>query len=128
MADFRWQSLFQHVREPFFVLDRLRRVRFVNRAWEELTGLPAEVAHGKTCTRRREPAEGFPEALARVMCPPADVLRGRPGHVRRRVEELPGKAPQWWDVEFFPLRGEKGLVCVLGRIAPSPAPGASEGS
>ncbi|HZT79446.1 MAG TPA: sigma 54-interacting transcriptional regulator [Gemmataceae bacterium] len=126
MDDFRWQSLFQHVREPLFVLDRLRRVRFVNRAWEELTGLSAAAVHGKTCTRRRAPDEGFPEELARVLCPPAEVLRGRPGQVRRWVEGLPaGSGRRWWDVEFFPLRGEQGLACVLGRITCLPAPGAS---
>src|SRR5208283_3694949 len=25
---------------------------------------------------------------------------------------------RWWQLEFFPLRGDRGLLCVLGKITP----------
>ena len=39
--EFRWQALFQKARDAVFVLNRRRRILFVNRAWEGLTGLSA---------------------------------------------------------------------------------------
>ena len=85
---FRWQSFFQHARQPLFVLNRQRRLLFVNRAWETLTGIPAVAARGLTCTRRR--AVGLPhEAVTRALAPPAEALAGTVARVRRL---LPGGA------------------------------------
>jgi transcriptional regulator with PAS, ATPase and Fis domain len=114
---FRWQGLFAGADEPLFLLDRRRRILFVNRAWEALTGLAAAEARGLVCRRQRPAASHEPleEVLAHALCPPAEVLAGAVGRVRRL---MPGREPgrRWWDVEFLPLRREGQLAAVLGRI------------
>ena len=52
-----------------------------------------------------------------LCCPPPEVFEGKPGRVRR---SLPGKdaTPRRWDIEFFPLKGEDTLLCILGKITP----------
>jgi transcriptional regulator with PAS, ATPase and Fis domain len=113
---FRWQAFFQRTREPLFVLNRHGRLLFVNRAWEALTGLAAAQARGLLCTRRK-PAEPGPweEIVPHLLCPPAEVHHGRPARARRLV---PGAPPgrRWWDVEFFPLADDKGLLGILGKV------------
>jgi transcriptional regulator with PAS, ATPase and Fis domain len=111
--DFRWQALFQHSRDPIFVLSRRRRLLFANRAWASLTGTSAAEARGLTCTRRstdRPLAE-----LARTLCPPDEVMLGQSGRVVRAV---PGAAvgPPWWEIEFLPLTDETGVIGVIGKI------------
>lgn len=114
-ADFRWQTLFQRTAEPIFLLDRQRRILFVNQAWEKATGLAAAEVRGKHCVRHLPGPEEPWEMLVRALCcPPPEVLHGKAGQVRRPV---PGRAGQWWDLEFLPLRREDGLLCVLGRVA-----------
>jgi DNA-binding NtrC family response regulator len=116
-ADFRWQAFFHRSREPLFLLNRRRRLVFVNRAWEELTGMPGGQARGLACTRRA-PAEPGPwEALARALAPPAEVLHGQPGRARR-LAPAAGPARRWWDLVFFPLQDEHGLLGILGTITP----------
>ncbi len=120
---FRWQAFFQRCAEPLFVLDRRRRLLFVNGAWEALTGVSAAQAHVLVCRRSRPAAIDDPpeEILAHALTPPPEVLHGASGRVRRL---LPGRsASRWWDVEFLPLRqeGEQGGYLILGRIRPAPA-------
>jgi PAS domain S-box-containing protein len=117
MSDaFRWQALFQRVREPVFVLNRNRRLLFVNRAWEELTGVSATKARGLACTRRASAGDEPNAVVTRTLWPPQEVLQGRPAFVRRRV----GGSSAWWDIDFLPLRGEEGVLCILGRISGVP--------
>src|SRR5947207_315889 len=99
-ADFRWQALFQHAGEPLFLLNRRRRILFVNKAWELLTGLPAALARGQVC-RRRARAAGDPAdvVIRSLCCPPPEVLEGRPGRVRRPA---PARKDVWWDIDFLP--------------------------
>ncbi|HMC64506.1 MAG TPA: sigma 54-interacting transcriptional regulator, partial [Gemmataceae bacterium] len=109
-SDFRWQAFFQQAGDALFVLNRQRRILFVNRAWEQLTGLPAAEARLIVCTRRK-----IAKALARALCPPPEVLEGNAGRVRRLV---PGAeaARRWWDIDFFPLRDATGFLGVLGKV------------
>ncbi|HZY84185.1 MAG TPA: sigma 54-interacting transcriptional regulator [Gemmataceae bacterium] len=122
--EFRWQAFFQRSPEPLFLLDRRQRLLFVNRAWEEATGVPSAQAHLLRCRRHRPAAADDPaeQVLEHALTPPAEVLRGAPGKARRL---LPGRgdARRWWDVEFFPfaLGGTAGGRAVLGRIIPIPA-------
>jgi transcriptional regulator with AAA-type ATPase domain len=122
--EFRWQAFFQQSPEPLFLLDRRQRLLFVNRAWEEVTGVPAAQAQPLVCRRRRPAAaDDSPQTiLEHALTPPAEVLRGVPGKARRL---LPGRdsARRWWDVEFFPFAagGKAGGLAVLGRITPLPA-------
>jgi transcriptional regulator with AAA-type ATPase domain len=117
-TDFRWQALFQRAGEPFFILNRHRRILFVNRAWEELTGLSAAEARGLVCLRRPpEPQDPWDVVIRTVCCPPPEVLQGKPGRTRRLVPRA-DRTPRWWDLEFLPLQEPGGLLCVLGKITP----------
>jgi transcriptional regulator with PAS, ATPase and Fis domain len=126
---FRWQALLHHSAEPLFVLDRRRRLVFVNRAWEALAGTSAEQVRGLPCRRSRPvgPNACLEDALAHALTPTTEILEGRSGSVRRLFgapsDPAPGDGPRWWDVEFFPIRQagrtHEGLV-ILGRIVPVP--------
>ena len=118
---FRWQAFFTRCAEPVFVLDRRRRLLFVNPAWEALTGMAAAQAHVLVCRRPRPPAadDSLEDILAHALTPPSEVLQGVGGRVRRL---LPDRAAErrWWDVEFLPLRqeGAQGGYLIVGRIRP----------
>lgn len=117
-TDFRWQALFQRACEPVFLLNPRRRILFVNRAWEELTGVSAAEARGLRCLRRPAlPHDPWDVVIRAVCCPPQEVLQGKPSRARRLVPRA-DRAPRWWDVEFLPLHGTEGLLCVLGKITP----------
>jgi transcriptional regulator with PAS, ATPase and Fis domain len=111
--EFRWQSLFQHSSDPVFVLSRRRRLLFVNKAWEALTGHTVAAVRGLACTRRS--SEGDLAYLAHCLCPTADVMQGRFGRVSR---PLPGKnaGPPWWEIEFLPLTNDSDVIAVIGKI------------
>lgn len=119
MAEFRWLAWVQRVREPVFVLNRHRRIVFVNEAWVRLTGVPRDAARRLACRRRRAPAEGegAEAALEYLLSPPPEVLAGRPAGT-----VVPGwragGGPAAWVLDFWPFQGDGGLVMVLGRIAP----------
>ncbi len=119
-AGFRWQALFQRSTDAFFLLDRQRRLRFVNRAWEALTGLAAADVRLLSCKRKRQAAAGeaLPDVLSRVLCPPAEVMQGEAGRARRRLPAADGRGWRWWDVEFLPLRVGGHPGGVLGRVLP----------
>lgn len=115
--DFRWQALFQRSTEPVFVLNRRRRIVFVNRAWETLTRLPAAEARGLVCVRRPPTVSDPWDVVIRALCyPPPEVVKGKPGR-RRRLVPGPQTGSRWWDFEFLPLHDEQGLLCILGKIA-----------
>jgi transcriptional regulator with PAS, ATPase and Fis domain len=131
----RWQALFQQSADAVFVLDRRRRLLFVNRAFEALTGTAADEVRGLICRPRPlGPAAAAEDVLARALAPPREVLQGRPGHARRLLPSRTAAPPACWDVEFFPLRmaGKPGAadeaagLVVLGRVTPVPRP-AGEG-
>src|SRR5262249_1381385 len=117
---FRWQAVFQRVEQPLFVLSRTRRILFVNRAWEELTGIPASEARGLVCTRRELATKERPALVARLLCPPPEVLKGKSAHARCQVDGLKSQTPGWWDIEFFPLPGKDSVACILGKITGVP--------
>src|SRR6266851_5634898 len=115
-TEFRWQAFFQRTGEPLFLLNRQRRILFVNRAWEKLTGIPAAQVRGLACTRRQSSETGPWSDLARVLCPPRQVLQGQGAIVRRSVSEPSGR--RLWDIAFFPLQDADGLLLVVGKIKP----------
>src|SRR5947209_18487141 len=108
----RWHTLFQDAAEPLFLLNRRRRVLFVNRAWETLTGLTLAEVKGRVCRRRalRLFAEKA-EFVLGAMAPTPEVAQGEPGQARRLVGL--GTVPAWWQVAFFPLRARDGLLGIL---------------
>jgi DNA-binding NtrC family response regulator len=114
-ADFHWESFFQETAEPLFLLSRRRRILFVNRAWETLTGWSAVQARGLLCSRTNSAAAGPMALLARALSPPAGVLQGQTIRTRRPAPSH-AKAPCFWDLAFSPLSGADGLLGILGRI------------
>jgi PAS domain S-box-containing protein len=124
--DFRWSAIFRRSAEPIFFLNRHRRLLFVNAAWERLTGLGNAEVRGLACKRSNpaDPTHPWEDVLAHALCPPRDVLQGRPGRARRLVPRAGGV--HWWDVEFFPLCDERGVLGYLGKILPVAAEGGGE--
>lgn len=128
---FRWQALLQGSADALFVLDRRRRLLFVNAAFETLAALTLEQVRGLLCRRPRPPGgDALPEdVVAHVLTPPAEVLQGTSARLRRLYHDRGAKGapspPVWWDVEFLPFRQEDGFF-VVGRIVPvasaAPAP------
>jgi PAS domain S-box-containing protein len=120
---FRWQAFFQHAAQPLFLLNRRRRILFVNRTWESCTGLALADVRGRVC-RRRSPSASLPkeEAILSACAPPAEAVEGQSCQVRRRA---PGSA-NWWEIQFLPLAGAKELLGILGAVrvlaAPADAP------
>jgi PAS domain S-box-containing protein len=117
---FRWQALFQRSTDAIFLLDRQQRLRFVNQAWESLTGLTSSDVHLLACRRQRPPGADdlFTDILAHVLCPPPEVVRGEFSRVRRRVPAADGDSRQWWDIEFLPLRSGDHAGGFVGRVLP----------
>jgi transcriptional regulator with PAS, ATPase and Fis domain len=107
--EFQTRTFLQRVGDPVFLLNRKRRLRFANAAFEQLAGQSLEDAYDLYCTRNAE------SRLARTLAPPAEVLAGSPARVRRS----PPKAkfgPPWWDIAFLPLSGTDGLFGIIGRV------------
>jgi PAS domain S-box-containing protein len=116
---FRWQSFFQHAAQPIYLLNRRRRVLFVNRAWEACTGLKLAEVRGRICRRRAATAALEKEdAILSACAPPIDALEGRNCAARRRA---PGGAG-WWEIQFQPLAGAQDLLGILGAIRVLAAP------
>jgi len=114
-SEFRWQAFFQRASEPLFLLSRQRRILFVNRAWEELTGVSAAEARGVACTRRHRTESD--SSWSRALCPPKEVLHGKTASVRRVIVG-PGSSRRCWDIDFFPLQDADGLLLAVGKIKP----------
>jgi transcriptional regulator with AAA-type ATPase domain len=120
---FRWQAYFQKSTESLFFLNRQRRLLFVNRAWETLTGLPLREVRGLACRRRpRDSDDDKADLVAAALAPTADVLQGQPARVRRLIPAslLPATprraAPQWWEISFFPFAVADKVLGILGKI------------
>ncbi|MBI2805370.1 MAG: sigma 54-interacting transcriptional regulator [Planctomycetes bacterium] len=108
---FRWQTFFQHAAQPMFLLNRRRRVLFVNRAWESSTGIKCKEIRGRVC-RRRPAATDREELILSACAPPAEALEGRTCNVHRRAPVGAG----WWEIHFLPLVGAEGLLGTLGAV------------
>ena len=109
-AGFAWRAFFHQSTTPVFVLGKGRRVRYVNPAWEALTGTKRDDALGLVCTARRHSTP-----LAKALAPTPEALAGRPDKARRPAPPLKS-GPPWWDVSFLPLAGTDGLYGVVGFI------------
>ena len=106
----RWPALFQQAAQPAFILSSSKRIRFVNSAWETLTGVANAGAVGRACLRRGPTADLF-----RTLAPPPEASAGAVTTVRRAVppKEL---GPPWWDVTFVPIKSADGIGGYLGLI------------
>jgi transcriptional regulator with PAS, ATPase and Fis domain len=125
---FYWLGSLRRSRDALFLLNSDRRILFVNKAWQELTGIPMEEARGLYCRGRAFAEPGTAEAVTQALSPPPEILTGRAGRARR---QMAGGAAgrQWWDVDFFPFHDGRNRLRILGRITlaaidlePAPAP------
>lgn len=109
-------ALLSRAREPVFVLDPERRLRFVNQAWEDLTGYEAEGVLGLEC-RPYGPTRGPDrEGLAASFAPPPEAVAGRPSGGATLIVHSGGER-RWRRVEFWPYHDEKGgLLGLLGLV------------
>jgi transcriptional regulator with PAS, ATPase and Fis domain len=115
----RWQRLFSQATDPIFVLNRQRRLLFVNPAWEQLTGLSLRQVRGRSCTAPAQAASGTMEALLGLFAPPPEVLDGQSATIRRLA---PGSADQFWEMSFFPFRQHEHFRGLVGKVLPLPVP------
>jgi transcriptional regulator with PAS, ATPase and Fis domain len=119
---FRWQALFQRACEPVFVLDRRRRLLFLNTACEQLLGLTLDRSRGIVCRRLAmlRPEDTLEERVGHLLAPPADAREGRFVRSRRLFQQRRGNhdaSTQWVDLDFFPLRQDaQGGVLIVGRL------------
>jgi PAS domain S-box-containing protein len=114
---FRWQALFQRASDPVFVLDHHRRFLFVNRAWEELTGISDSEARGLSCVRRAPlPHDPRDMVVRSLCCPSPEVLKGSPARAHRLFPASAGNSG-WWSIDFLPVRGQEKVLFVVGRIS-----------
>lgn len=107
------RALFQRSTDAIFVLNRNRRLRYANPAWEALTGKKLKDIYGLHCTHRR--TDSTLTALAQALHPPPETLAGAPTRVRR---PLPGArlGPPWWEISFLPLAGPEGVLGIVGTV------------
>lgn len=93
-----------------FVYGGDRKLRYVNPAWEQLTGKPLSAVRGAKMSAVRRSVS--------PMAPPPEVWAGQFARVRRAA---PGHTdgPPWWDLAFIPLLGEGNnrVLAVIGTLA-----------
>jgi PAS domain S-box-containing protein len=119
-------ALLQQAGEPIFGLDGRRRLFFVNRAWEELTGLAAESVLGRECPPPGADPDGDLAAALSPFYPPAEASRGHAVGGPTLIVHASGER-RWRRVEYWPMKDERGRVLgliglVLERDAISQAP------
>ena len=107
--EFQTRAFLQRSRDPVFLLNRKRRLRFANAAFEQLTGQSLDDAYDVYCTRNAE------SRLARALAPPPEVMAGNAARVRRAPPKVKF-GPPWWEIEFLPLSGADGLFGIIGRV------------
>ena len=106
----------------FFLLGPDRRLLFVNRAWEDLTGHSADSVVGLTCRPHGPTKPGDLEGLVGSFCPPIEAVEGRPTSSRTLLM-LPDGERRWRRVEFSPFHDSQGiLIGILGVVRPPDEP------
>ncbi|MBV8557890.1 MAG: sigma-54-dependent Fis family transcriptional regulator [Planctomycetaceae bacterium] len=116
------ESIWQHACEPMFWLSPDFKLLWVNRAWEELTGHPAETVTGLVCRPHGPTRAGDLAGLGGSFYPPPEALAGRPTAGPTLIVHVSGER-RWRRIEFWPLRDERGgLLGLLGQVRPADAP------
>lgn len=111
-----------HAQEPLFLLNGERKILFVNRAWEQLTGHSAAEVTNLTCGQVTPTTPGDLESLGGSFSPPAEALEGQACVTSTRIWRADGE-PSDHRLEFRPLHDEQGRLFLLGQIMPADAAG-----
>ncbi len=118
VVPFEPQQLWQQACEPIFWLDPALKLSWVNRAWEHLTGYPAERVVGLTCQDHAPTQAGDPADLAASFRPPPESLAGQPAGTPTLIFHAGGERT-WRRLEFWPFRDEnQTLIGLLGQVRP----------
>jgi DNA-binding NtrC family response regulator len=99
-----------------FWLNAELKLVWVNRAWEQLTGHPAESVLGMTC-QAHAPTRGDDLAdLASSFYPPPESLTAQPAGTSSLIIHAAGER-LWRRLEFWPFCDEQGvLIGLLGQV------------
>jgi len=110
-----WNALFQRSSDAIFLLSRRRQIRYVNHAWEALTGKNSETIRGMFCLSRKKKGSTSLRLLLETLAPTAEVLAGQVQTIRRPAPPA-RHGPPWWDISFWPIRDVAGLTGIVGVI------------
>jgi hypothetical protein len=118
LSPFAPDQLWQKAREPIFWLDPACRLVWVNRAWESLTGYPADSVVGLTCQAYGATCTGDLNDMAASFHPPPESMAGQPAGTRSLILHASGAA-EWHRLEFLPFSDEHGVaIGLLGLVRP----------
>ncbi len=116
VVPFELNPLLQQAREPIFWLDAELKLIWVNRAWELLTGYPAESVLGLACQAHSPTREGDLADLAASFYPPPESLAGQPAGTSALILHAAGERI-WRRIEFWPCCDNQGtLIGLLGQV------------
>ena len=129
----RLDALWKNTREAVFVLNGERRLTYVNRAWEELTGYDAGAVLGLACHGQVSPDAGDTSGLAASFCPPPEAMDGRPAGGLTLIVHAAGEADgvwhivEVWDSEAYADAFDRDVLvpaieAATGRPPPGDAP------
>jgi DNA-binding NtrC family response regulator len=122
LVPFEPDQLWQLAREPIFWLDPMLRMVWVNRAWENLTGYPAESVVGLTCQAHGPTRVGDLTDLVASFHPPPESLAGQPSGNPSLIFHASGQGT-WHRLEFWPFRDEhESLIGLLGLVRSADSP------
>ncbi len=114
----RLEALFRRASDPLFVVGPGRKLAFVNPAWEELTGHPAEAVLGRDCAPGGAPRPGEPDDLVACFAPPPEAIDGAPASARALIVRPTGER-LWRLLEYWPQRDDRGAVLFwIGLVRP----------
>ena len=91
VSAFRPDQLWQAAREPIFWLDPTLQVAWVNKAWEALTGYPAESVVGLVCAAHAPLQSSEPTDLVASFYPPPEAVAGRPAGCPTLIPQASGE-------------------------------------
>jgi DNA-binding NtrC family response regulator len=122
LIPFEPDQLWQLAREPIFWLDPTLKMVWVNRAWENLTGYPADSVVGLTCQAHGPTRVGDLADLAASFHPPPESLTGQPAGIPSLIFHVSGAAT-WHRLEFWPFRDDHdSLIGLLGLVRSADSP------
>ena len=112
----RLDAAFANTCDPVFLLGADRRLLYVNRAWEELTGYSAESVIGLLCQPVSPTKGGDLVGLGGSFCPPPEALAGQSVSGVGLIIHARGDR-RWRRIDFRPLRDSDGMISnLLGFI------------
>jgi DNA-binding NtrC family response regulator len=116
VVPFELIPLLQQAREPMFWFDGQLKLAWANRAWELLTGSPAESVVGLTCQAHAPTRANDPADLVSSFYPPPESLGGRPAGTSALIFHAGGER-LWRRIEFWPFCDQRGtLIGLLGQV------------